>query len=654
MKKIFFISLFFGLSIPSFSQVEYKELEKIIRANPDSVIQLINEFESKVPNQDSLTKYNLLKIKSNLYVNNLDSAELLIEKVLSSSKNDTILLETNYYKGIIYFYRGQLDEGLAFYNKLLKEAVRMRDTTMIGKVSANLSSNYIRQNRYDSALVYLKNTLEIDQKNNDSNYIASDYNLFGICYHNLKLFDQANAEYRKALEYKPDPITLGTVYMNMGIVYSDLNENDSTLLYSRKAEEIFLKYNNEQHLSSIYSILGIAYQTIGNYNRAINYFNKAVVLSKKKENNRTLSAALLNLSTTYFLMNRSNEAVRFGRQAFQLDYNSDHIDFAINSARGLALVYAQAGEIDSSVAYLAISDTMQQRHLKDSYFDKLSTVQGDLQLAEKEAEIAKTQLEVERQEVEIEVGKTRLVISIVGIGFILLIGILLFLLFKQRKKRDLSKAIIREQEKGISAVFIAQEDERKRISKDLHDGVGQQLSGLKMAFQKLGSELKTSNPEKELEVDRLSRILTESADEVRSISHQMMPKALTELGLIEALEDMFSKSLGINEINYQFEHYGINERLSERIEISLYRVTQELVNNIIKHSKANKVSIQLFKNGGKIILILEDNGTGIKDEKGDGHGLLNIRSRINTLNGDINLEPSPNSGTLATIRIPIN
>ncbi len=110
----------------------------------------------------------------------------------------------------------------------------------------------------------------------------------------------------------------------------------------------------------------------------------------------------------------------------------------------------------------------------------------------------------------------------------------------------------------------------------------------------------------------------------------------------------------MSEISYEFEHFGIQERLKENVEISLYRVGQELVNNILKHSKATKVSVQLFKNQSKIIMVVEDNGKGIASNKSEGHGLLNMKSRINMLKGELNLEPSPNSGTLATIRIPIN
>ena len=149
--------------------------------------------------------------------------------------------------------------------------------------------------------------------------------------------------------------------------------------------------------------------------------------------------------------------------------------------------------------------------------------------------------------------------------------------------------------------------------------------------------------------------LESSTTELRSISHQMMPSALTELGIVDALSDMLHKSLDPIEIKFSFENFGIETRIKENIEITIYRVSQELINNIVKHSGANEVSVQLFKSGDNIILIIEDNGIGIsKEDKPDGIGLMNISSRLDTIKGKVNFEPSPNSGTLATVKIPLN
>jgi len=119
---------------------------------------------------------------------------------------------------------------------------------------------------------------------------------------------------------------------------------------------------------------------------------------------------------------------------------------------------------------------------------------------------------------------------------------------------------------------------------------------------------------------------------------------------------MLEKSLGNTSIKYQFEHHGIESRLPETIEISLYRISQELINNVVKHSLASETNIQLTKVKGFIILRVEDNGKGISFDKGksDGIGLMNIKSRLNTINGHLDFESVSNKGLLTTIRIPIH
>jgi len=156
------------------------------------------------------------------------------------------------------------------------------------------------------------------------------------------------------------------------------------------------------------------------------------------------------------------------------------------------------------------------------------------------------------------------------------------------------------------------------------------------------------------ETNKLVEILDASAQELRELSHKMMPRSLSESGLVPALEDMLENSLGNTNIKYQFEHFGITQRFDEDIEIAIYRIAQELINNVIKHSKASKVNVQLFKTGSDVLLIVEDNGQGmnITDHK-KGIGLMNISSRLDTINGNVNFEPSPENGTLATIKIPV-
>lgn len=224
-----------------------------------------------------------------------------------------------------------------------------------------------------------------------------------------------------------------------------------------------------------------------------------------------------------------------------------------------------------------------------------------------------------------------------------------YLLMKENS--DYQKAIIIEKQQGLKAMIEGQEIERTRIARELHDGVVQQIGSVILKSRNLFTK---KNLIDEKESKELIESLENSNKDLRNISHQMMPRALKELGIIPALNDLLEGSLKYANIKYSLEHFNIDERLPQKIEVTIYRITQELINNIIKHSKASEVNVQLFNTNNTVILILEDNGVGFSSAKNKkGIGLLNISSRLDLVKGDVNFEPSPKSGTLVTIKIPL-
>ncbi|MFK8058915.1 MAG: ATP-binding protein [Polaribacter sp.] len=221
----------------------------------------------------------------------------------------------------------------------------------------------------------------------------------------------------------------------------------------------------------------------------------------------------------------------------------------------------------------------------------------------------------------------------------------------QKYEKEKNDAIVKEKERGLKALIDAQETERGRIARELHDGVVQQIGSIILKSRNFFSKQDLS---KEKESQELLERLENSNQDLRNISHQMMPRALKELGILSALNDLLENSLTFVNIKFSLEHFNIEERLPQKIEITIYRIVQELINNIIKHSKASEVSVQLFNAKNSIILIVEDNGVGFtSDKKKKGIGLLNISSRLDMVNGAVNFEPSPKSGTLVTIKIPL-
>jgi signal transduction histidine kinase len=203
-------------------------------------------------------------------------------------------------------------------------------------------------------------------------------------------------------------------------------------------------------------------------------------------------------------------------------------------------------------------------------------------------------------------------------------------------------------------VINAEEEERKRIARELHDGIGQQMTGLKMAWQVFNQNFLKDQKAVIAESERLLKILDNSAAEVRSISHQMMPRALKEAGLPGAISDLLAVYFGNSNIQYELNVSGMDEKLNKNIEITVFRVCQELINNIVKHSGASHIDLQLYRSRENLILSVTDNGAGFNvNDKKEGIGLMNIKSRVENVNGIFFIESELSKGSRATIRIPL-
>lgn len=206
----------------------------------------------------------------------------------------------------------------------------------------------------------------------------------------------------------------------------------------------------------------------------------------------------------------------------------------------------------------------------------------------------------------------------------------------------------------MRALVEGQDKERKRIAEDLHDSIGQKLSAIKLNCNSLESEsTKFSLKNKEV-YENLKVLLKETVEEIRNISHNLMPGTLQDFGLKLALMDLCDKINKSGDINLKFQSHG-KLRLNKTVEMGIYRIAQELINNALKHSKAHEINVQLFFRDDKIILSVDDDGIGF-DVKSVNYnstfGINSIISRTKGLCGTFTVESREGSGTLATAEIP--
>ncbi len=202
----------------------------------------------------------------------------------------------------------------------------------------------------------------------------------------------------------------------------------------------------------------------------------------------------------------------------------------------------------------------------------------------------------------------------------------------------------------LNAVFETQESERKRLAEDLHDSVGQVLSAIKLNLHRLDRVIETEGPKSLLADTR--QLTDECIQEIRNIIHNVLPPVLTDFGLIDALQALCDK-LGQNtDIKITFTKNLADERFPSEIELTYYRMAQELFGNAVKHSKATAIQLLITKEDGWLVMSFSDNGIGFDmDNVTHGFGIKNLQSRAQLINGKIHTYTKPQAGTLTTIKV---
>lgn len=207
----------------------------------------------------------------------------------------------------------------------------------------------------------------------------------------------------------------------------------------------------------------------------------------------------------------------------------------------------------------------------------------------------------------------------------------------------------------MKAFVSGQDMERQRVAEDLHDSLGQKLSAIKLLSENIKWGESDDFRSKE-EVIKFEQSLNEAIEEVRNISHNLMPSALADFGLPNALSQLCRKLDSANGTRVSFQEFDVQGKMDKSIEYGLYRIAQELLNNAIRHAQAQEIILQLFQRENKLILTAEDDGKGFnKKEKifESRFGLNSITSRTKALNGIFILDSYPGRGTVASIEIPL-
>ncbi|MDD4373838.1 MAG: tetratricopeptide repeat protein [Bacteroidales bacterium] len=588
-----------------------------------------------------------------LYGQSESSISLLEISEPDSTQIDEMINETQR----IYRYQPEyalklIEKSLLAANEAKYEILQSRAYSLKGVVLKN-------KGLFAEAIESHLNSLRINEKIGARNAMATNYNDIGIIYKTMEEYDQALDSYLKANALCEEMnMVRGRIMTlnNIGTIYEAKNEFDNAVQYYNLAYTDAVNEGIKDAQAIILNNLGEIYAEKGESAIAQDYFRQTLKLDKETGDEIGSIYSMINMAGTFVGVKAFDSAAYYYQEA-----ESKAVSFNANQLLaflygGMTEMYKQQNNykkaFETSLKLQTVKDTL----YNESRTQQLSEAEARYQTEKKDQEIDLLRQEQLVKELTIQQHQAE---RFALVSLIILGAMIIWYLYKRNKSRQnelFNKQLLQQKELHLKAIVETQESERKRIAKDLHDGIGQSLSGIRLAMENISIRLEQNNETEGAKVKELTNTLDQACHEVRNISHQMMPRVLQEDGLIPAIEDMLEKSFSHANITYQFDHFGLSERFAENVEISLYRITQELVNNIIKHSGATEVQVQLLRNKKQLVLLVEDNGKGFQYEKlkAKGIGLMNITSRVETVHGEFNLEPSPVSGTLATIRVPLN
>lgn len=522
-----------------------------------------------------------------------------------------------------------------------------------------LSSAYVMLLKFKESLYHCFEALKYyEQINNKRNIINVLVNIANV-YQQQDNFNQANKYLReaekKALENNFET-SLGNVYNTMGILYAEHNQLDSAEKFFLLSTSLREKLNDNTVLAWNYNNLGGLYTMLENTDKAILYFTKALSKFEFDNNYDGQTTVTNNLGELYMQNNNPKKAFEYYNYSRKLYSKTNNPDNLENLYHNLSSYYKQIGDTKTALSYsdslLSLKDSLYGNRLDKS----IAEMQTKFDVEKKDLEIASTKSKLEVKEKE---NYIKNIIIISGLLVSVLISVFLLSIFKRRKienKLKIEAEIAKQNEIRSKAVINAEEKERVRIAKDLHDGVGQLLSAAKLNLSSLQDKLKSNDTESLQLLNNASNLVDDSVKEVRTVSHSMMPNALLKLGLASAIKDFINKLSQGNKLKIDLEIVGLETRLEPNTETTLFRVLQEIVNNIIKHAKANYISVQLIQHENELTLMVEDNGIGFDTNKinsFEGIGLKNIQSRVAFLNGTINFDSTENKGTTIVIEVPL-
>lgn len=523
---------------------------------------------------------------------------------LNQSTNDTLKGRIETGLGIVFRQTGQIDSAFYHFYQALRLFERAGNAEGRAGTAVSLAQTYQQTGQYDTARALIRSVL--------GNGERVHYTTELIAMH-----------------------TLANIYGEMGLI-------DSALRIDKLGLQICDDLNKPAIASTFYDNKGLCFRELGIYDSSAYYFRKCILIDSAAGNVKQTGDSYLNLASLASARKDFVTAEKYLQRALSLCRSCNYTAGVTSAWSMMSDLYRMNNDPAAALAY---KDSLYSDYRRANKRDRQAMI---LELeAVYNAELKDNQIDLQNEQLE---RKSYFIAALILLS-ITVLATAVAVLYRFRIRRQEEKRML--ELKAAAAFYDAEQQERLRIARDLHDSLGQILSATKMVLGTVGEQSENKSA-----LNKTSALVDTAISEVRSISYNLLPDAL-QFGVDKALLNL-SKKLGGEsgiEIVCEVSNSTQSKKVSDVVSLSIYRIAQEVISNMLKHSQCSQICIRTQYAEGLFVLEITDNGKGFDSTnppvREGGSGWINIRARATLIEGHLAINSRPDQGTSITLSVPL-
>ncbi len=664
---------------------------------------------------DSLEVDSLVKISYKYKFSNFDSANFFVDRAISIAHDKKFIRQEVYahrIKGIIYIINGKLDSSIIVYSKALKIIEDNNLNDLLSRIYINIGIAYAKKGDFTNAKTYYFKALNDSIVDVDDKTKANVYGNLGLMYNAKGEYYNAMDVQIKALEYWEsidDTSKIAAVILNIANVYFYQKDYANAIDYYKQALKLNIKVSNAYREGQCYHNLGTIYQKLDSlelankylllalnskatrtskgkamvynmlglvalkekdYTKSKEYFDKTYKIYKSINSKYIMIPVLNNYAELYNRMGKAKLSLNYSYEALVLAKESGYKKYEKDIYLSISKSYEILGSYKKSLTYYKKYNTLNDSLFNKGKYSQIQELQVKYETAKKESKLAEQQAELEKNKTEsiikdalIEKEQAEKYIVVLVLAFSVLVFVVITYNLRQKRKSALllvekneeisnskiSELIKQHQLNSVKDKLDVQRDERHRIAQELHDGIGGSLAAIKLY---MGSIIKESPNEG---LSQILESINSTYEEVRTISHNLTPAEFELTSITDIVKDYVNQISEHSKTEFSLIANSNSDwsKIDEKLQVNIYRIVQELINNVIKHAKATKVEVKLSISDAEVVIEVVDNGKGFDVKaSADGIGVRNMKTRIAKFGGTIVFNSVVGKGTSVLLKMP--